>query len=172
MSKHTHMDAFIASCTETELKTVLRYIQAQKMDQLDNILASASPIPPFSKESPPLYRMQILIKRLRIPQSRIAACIGKTDRTVRNKLVGKQDFTVKEARAVRDCFFPYETLDSLLEEVSNAAADAAFTNGDNARDFPKAAQSQGNAIQHAGKQPVCPKQEQLASPPAGAAKHP
>lgn len=47
MSKHTHMDAFIASCTETELATVLRYIRAQKLDQLDNILASAKPNSPI-----------------------------------------------------------------------------------------------------------------------------
>lgn len=47
MSNHTHMDAFIASCTETELKTVLRYIRAQKLDRLEAILASAKPNSPI-----------------------------------------------------------------------------------------------------------------------------
>lgn len=64
-----------------------------------------------------MYRLLSLIKSRCITKASIAVCIRKTERTVRNKLDGKQDFTVKEARAIRDCFFPEETLDSLFEEV-------------------------------------------------------
>lgn len=64
-----------------------------------------------------MYRVLFLLKSRRITQASIALCIRKAERTVRNKLAGRQDFTVKEARAIRDCFFPEETLDALFEEV-------------------------------------------------------
>ena len=62
-------------------------------------------------------RLDALMKQNRVTQAQLAQCTGKTERSIRNKLTGRQDFTVKEARAIRDCFFPEETLDALFEEV-------------------------------------------------------
>lgn len=46
MSK-THVEKFIDSCSNDQMMTILRYIRAQKLDQLDNILASTKPNSPI-----------------------------------------------------------------------------------------------------------------------------
>ena len=48
MSK-THVEKFIDSCSNDQMMTILRYIRAQKLDQLDNILARAKPNSPIQE---------------------------------------------------------------------------------------------------------------------------
>ena len=39
---------------------------------------------------------------------------GKTDRSIRDKIGGKRDFTLPESAAIRDAFFPGLTLEYLF----------------------------------------------------------
>lgn len=44
----------------------------------------------------------------------IAKIIGKSDRSVRDKIKGKYDFSIPEGRKIRDCCFPGFTLEYLF----------------------------------------------------------
>lgn len=43
-----------------------------------------------------------------------ARVTGKTDRSIRDKISGKRDFTLPESAAIRDAFFPGLTLEYLF----------------------------------------------------------
>lgn len=44
----------------------------------------------------------------------LAKVTGKTDRSIRDKISGKRDFTLPESAAIRDSFFPGLSLEYLF----------------------------------------------------------
>ena len=54
------------------------------------------------------------IARKKIKHKDVAEAIGVTEKTLRNKLNGMSDFTVPEARAIKDTFFPDLDLEYLF----------------------------------------------------------
>ncbi len=47
----------------------------------------------------------------------IARVTGKTDRSIRDKISGKRDFTMSEGTTIRDHFFPGLSLEYLFAKV-------------------------------------------------------
>lgn len=54
------------------------------------------------------------IARKKIKHKDVAEAIGVTEKTLRNKLNGTSDFTVPEARAIKDTYFPALDLEYLF----------------------------------------------------------
>lgn len=59
-------------------------------------------------------RLDALMKQNRVTQAQLAQCTSKTERSIRNKLAGRQPFTLEEAIAIRNRFFPDEELEALF----------------------------------------------------------
>ena len=59
------------------------------------------------------------MKRYGIRNKDISQVLSLTDRTISNKLAGETEFTVKEALAVRDTFFPGLRISYLFAETDN-----------------------------------------------------
>lgn len=62
--------------------------------------------------------------RHNVSMSDISRAARKTDRSIRDKISGKGDFTLTEIIAIRDTFFPDRSLDYLFirdEEIRNSA---------------------------------------------------
>lgn len=53
-----------------------------------------------------LANLQIEMERHGVTNRDIARLLGKSERTVRDKISGRFDFSVSEARKIRDAFFP------------------------------------------------------------------
>lgn len=60
---------------------------------------------------------EMVRRRLRKPE--VAAALGISERTFRNKLQGKTEFTFAEVQAVRDTFFPDLSLEYLFEKIDD-----------------------------------------------------
>lgn len=56
------------------------------------------------------------IARQNIKTKDIATALNLTEKSVRNKIIGKYDFTYSEMKAIRDKFFPQLTIDYLFYE--------------------------------------------------------
>lgn len=54
------------------------------------------------------------LRRKGISQNTVAKLLGCTDRTVRNKLDGNTEFTVREALTIRDELFPGRSISELF----------------------------------------------------------
>lgn len=52
----------------------------------------------------------------------IAKVTGKTDRSIRDKISGKRDFTLPESAAIRDAFFPGLKLEYLFSRSGDKDA--------------------------------------------------
>lgn len=50
-----------------------------------------------------------------IKKTAIAASVGISTNTLRNRIAGKQSFNLREACTIRDTFFPDQTLEYLFE---------------------------------------------------------
>lgn len=61
-----------------------------------------------------LQNLRAEMARHNISSNEIAKCIGKTDRNVRDKLNGKYEFSIQDAKKVRDKFFPDLSLEYLF----------------------------------------------------------
>ena len=59
------------------------------------------------------------MKRYGIRNKDLSQVLALTDRTISNKLAGETEFTVKEALAVRDTFFPGLRISYLFAETDN-----------------------------------------------------
>lgn len=59
------------------------------------------------------------MKRYGIRNKDLSQVLSLTDRTISNKLAGETEFTVKEALAVRDTFFPGLRISYLFAETDN-----------------------------------------------------
>lgn len=71
--------------------------------------------PPELLRSEEVYtHLKDLMKQNRVTQAQLAQCTGKTERSIRNKLAGRQPFTLEEAIAIRNRFFPDEELEALF----------------------------------------------------------
>lgn len=57
--------------------------------------------------------------RYNVSIAKIAQVIGKTDRSVRDKVNGKYEFSVPEAGLIRDTFFPGMSLEYLFAKSKN-----------------------------------------------------
>ena len=60
------------------------------------------------------------MKRYGIRNKDLSQVLSLTDRTISNKLAGETEFTVKEALAVRDTFFPGLRISYLFAETDNS----------------------------------------------------
>lgn len=47
----------------------------------------------------------------------IAKALGMREATISSRLTGKTEFSFKEAKAIKDVFFPYEELEYLFQEA-------------------------------------------------------
>ena len=47
----------------------------------------------------------------------VAKIIGKTEKSARDKLSGKREFTYRETCSIRDAFFPETPIETLFERV-------------------------------------------------------
>ena len=59
------------------------------------------------------------MKRYGIRNKDLSQVLSLTDRTISNKLAGETEFTVKEALAVRDTFFPGLRISYLFAETDD-----------------------------------------------------
>ena len=57
--------------------------------------------------------------RRRIRKPEVAAALGINQKTFRNKLSGKSEFTFSEVQMVRDTFFPDLSLEYLFERIDD-----------------------------------------------------
>lgn len=65
-----------------------------------------------------LSNLRAEMTRYGVTASDIAREIGKTDRSIRDKISGKRDFTLPESAAIRDAFFPGLSLEYLFARSS------------------------------------------------------
>lgn len=66
-----------------------------------------------------LYNLRAEMARRNITSSDISRVVRKTDRSVRDKIKGKRDFTLTECTAIRDTFFPNLSLEYLFSKPKN-----------------------------------------------------
>ena len=67
--------------------------------------------------------MQNLLAEMRrygVKNKDLSALLSLTDRTITNKLAGETEFTVQEALAVRDAFFPGLRISYLFAETTDS----------------------------------------------------
>lgn len=67
-----------------------------------------------------LSNLRAEMARYGVSVSDIATVTGKTDRSVRDKINGKRDFTLPESAAIRDSFFPGMSLEYLFTRTSHS----------------------------------------------------
>lgn len=65
-----------------------------------------------------LSNLRAEMARYGVTASDIARVTGKTDRSIRDKISGKRDFTLPESVAIRDAFFPVLSLEYLFARSS------------------------------------------------------
>ena len=61
-----------------------------------------------------LANLQTEMERHGVTNRDIARLLGKTERTVRDKISGRFDFSVSEAKRIRDAFFPNVRIEYLF----------------------------------------------------------
>lgn len=66
-----------------------------------------------------LYNLRAEMARRNITSSDISRVVRKTDRSVRDKIKGKRDFTLTECTVIRDTFFPNLSLEYLFSKPKN-----------------------------------------------------
>ena len=71
-----------------------------------------------------LYNLRAEMARRNITSSDISRVVRKTDRSVRDKIKGKRDFTLTECTVIRDTFFPNLSLEYLFSKPKNAPDNA------------------------------------------------
>lgn len=69
-----------------------------------------------------LVNLKAEMTRYGVTATDIAKVTGKTDRSVRDKISGKRDFTLPESAAIRDAFFPGMKLEYLFSRSSGQDA--------------------------------------------------
>lgn len=72
-----------------------------------------------------LGNLKAEMARINITTADIAVVIKKSDRTVRDRIKGKGQFSVPDATAVRDTFFPELTLEYLFTRTPEVMRDSA-----------------------------------------------
>lgn len=55
--------------------------------------------------------------RWNVSTTDFSSVVGKTERSIRDKISGKGDFTLTEIIAIRDTFFPGQSIDYLFERL-------------------------------------------------------
>ena len=66
-----------------------------------------------------LCNLKAEMARYNVSPVDVARIIGKTDRSIRDKISGKYDFTINECNAIRNNFFPDMSLEYLFASDSN-----------------------------------------------------
>lgn len=61
-------------------------------------------------------KLKVLMKEKKLTIEKIAKVLNIHRNTLRNKLDGKQAFTIKEIQLVRDSFFKDKTIDELISD--------------------------------------------------------
>lgn len=70
-----------------------------------------------------LVNLQIEMERHGVTNRDIARLLRKTERTIRDKISGRFDFSVNEARKIRDAFFPNVRIEYLFAYSANREHD-------------------------------------------------
>lgn len=60
-------------------------------------------------------KLENRMKQENITRKDIRKCLGVSEKTIRNKLAGKTDFTWSEVKLIRSRFFPKDSFEELFE---------------------------------------------------------
>ena len=63
-----------------------------------------------------LHNLKVEMTRINLSDAALARTLHKTDKTIREKKAGRSQFSIDDARLIRDSFFPELTLEYLFEQ--------------------------------------------------------